>query len=181
MDGEGLGPSGGDAITTPTDTAMVPMRVSKAVALRDGDDLFQFVVLDELDGDRHLVIGVGEAEAFALDTSLQGVQWGRPMTYQFTEALIRSLGGRVREVRLDRIVAGAYAATVEVEGPQGVGLVDGRSSDALNLAVLTEAPVFVAPEMLTDCIGRQEGDSAEAALLKRAISAGPMTIRRADR
>jgi uncharacterized protein len=168
-------------VIAPTDTGLVPMRVSKAVALKDGDDLFQFVVLDELDGDRHLVIGVGEAEAFALDTSLQGLQWGRPMTYQFTTALMRSLGGRVREVRLDRIVEGAYAATVEVEGPQGVALVDGRSSDALNLAVLTQAPVFVAPEMLADCLGRQKGDSPESALLQRAISAGPMTVRRADR
>ena len=164
-----------------TDTGLVPMRVSKAVGLKDGDDLSQYVVLDELAGDRHLVIGVGHAEAFALDASLQGLQWGRPMTYQFTAALVGSLGGRVREVRLDRIVEGAYAATVEVEGPQGVGLVDARSSDALNLAVLTQAPVFVAPEMLADCIGRQEGDSAEAALLQRAIAARPMTVRRADR
>jgi bifunctional DNase/RNase len=103
------------------------------------------------------------------------------MTYQFTAALMRSLGGRVREVRLDRIVDGAYAATVEVEGPQGVGLVDVRSSDALNLAVLTEAPVFASSEMLADCIGRQEGESAEAALLRRAITGHPMTVRRADR
>jgi bifunctional DNase/RNase len=139
------------------------------------------MVLDELEGDRHLVIGVGDAEAFALDASLQGLQWGRPMTYEFTAALVRSLGGRVREVRLDRIVEGAYAATVEVEGPQGVELVDARSSDALNLAVLTKAPVFVASEMLADCIGRQEADSAEAALLQRAIAAGPMAVRRADR
>jgi bifunctional DNase/RNase len=164
-----------------TDTGLVPMRVSKAVALGDGDYISEFVVLDELDGDRHLVIGVGHAEAFALDASLQGVQWGRPMTHQFTAALVRSLGGRVREVRLDRTVEGAYAATVEVDGPQGVGLVDARSSDALNLAVLTQAPVFVAPEMLADCVGRQEGDSAEAAMLQRAIAAGPMTVRRADR
>jgi len=61
-----------------------------------------------------------------------------------------------------------------------VGLVDARPSDALNLAVLADAPVFVAPEMLADCIGRQEGDSAIAALLQRAIAAGPMAIRRAD-
>jgi len=138
------------------------------------------VVLDELAGNRHLVVGVGHAEAFALDASLQGLQWGRPMTYQFTAALVRSLGGRVREVWLDRIVEGAYAATVEVEGPRGVGLVDARSSDALNLAVLTQAPVFVSSEMLADCIGRQEGDSAEAALLQQAIIAGPMTVRRAS-
>jgi bifunctional DNase/RNase len=163
------------------DTGLVPMRVSKAVALMDGDDLSNYMVLDELDGDRHLVIGVGHAEAFALDASLQGLQWGRPMTYQFTAALVRTLGGRVREVRLDRIVEGAYAATVEVEGPQGVGLVDARSSDALNLAVLTQAPVFVAPEMLADCISRQGAGTAEAALLQRAVAAGPMAVRRADR
>jgi uncharacterized protein len=163
-----------------TDTDLVPMRVSKAVGLKDGDDVSEYIVLDELDGDRHLVIGVGHAEAFALDASLQGLQWGRPMTYQFTAALVRSLGGRVREVRLNRIVEGAYAATVEVEGTQGAGLVDARSSDALNLAVLTQAPVFVAPEMLADCIGRQGGDSAEAALFRRAITAHPMAVRRAD-
>jgi bifunctional DNase/RNase len=164
-----------------TDTGLVPMRVSKAVGLKDGDDVSEYMVLDELDADRHLVIGVGHAEAFALDVSLQGLQWGRPMTYQFTVALVRSLGGRVREVRLDRIVEGAYAATVEVEGPQGAGLVDARSSDALNLAVLTQVPIFVAPEMLADCIARQGSDSAEAALLRRAIAARAMIVRRADR
>jgi bifunctional DNase/RNase len=142
------------AMIAATETSLVPMRVSKAVALGDGDDISEYLVLDELDGDRHLVIRVGETEALALDASLQGLQFGRPMTYQFTAALVRSLGGRVREVRLDRIVEGAYAATVEVEGPQGVGSVDARSSDALNLAVLAQAPVFVAPEMLADCIGR---------------------------
>jgi uncharacterized protein len=166
-----------------TDTGWVPMRVSKAVGLGVGDDFFDYVVLDELDelhGDRHLVISIGHAEAFALDAGLQDLRWDRPMTYQFTAALVRSLGGRVREVRLDRIVDGAYAATVEVDGPLGVELVDARSSDALNLAVLTQAPVFVAPDMLADCIGRQQGDSAEAAQLKRAITARPLTVRRAD-
>jgi len=168
-------------MTAATDSGLVPMRVSKAVALGDGDHLSAYMVLDELAGDRHLVIGVGDAEAFALDASLQGLRWGRPMTYEFTAALVRSLGGHVREVRLDRIVAGAYAATVEVEGPHGVAVVDARSSDALNLAALTHAPVFVAPEMLADCIGRQEADSAEAVLLQRAIAASPMAVRRADR
>ena len=166
-------------MTAATHADLVPMRVGKAVAFSDGDDLCDYMVLDERGGERHLVIGVGDAEAFALDANLQGLPWARPMTYQFTAALISSLGGRVRAVRLDRIVEGAYAATVEIEGPQGVGLVDARSSDALNLAVLTDAPVFVSTEMLADCIGRQEGDSAEAARLQRAIAARPMSVRRA--
>ena len=70
---------------------------------------------------------------------------------------------------------------VMLEGAPGVALVDARSSDALNLAVLTDAPVFAAPDVLADCIDRQAGDSAEAALLRRAFTGDPMTIRRAER
>ena len=174
--------SRGEIVMTVTiDTGLVPMRVSKAVGLKDGDEISEFMVLDERDGDRHMVIQVGHTEAFGLAASLQGLQWGRPMTYEFTAALVRGLGGRVRAVRLDRIVAGAYAATVEVEGAQGTALVDARSSDALNLAVLTDAPVYAAPDVLADCIGRQAGEFAEATLLRRAITCDPMTIRRADR
>ena len=163
------------------DTGLLPMRISKAVGLQHGGEIFEYMVLDERDGDRCLAIQVGHAEAFELAANLQGLGWDRPMTYQFTAALVRSVGGRVREVRVDRIVDGAYAATVEVEGPQGMGLVDARCSDALNLAVLADAAVFASAEMLAECIGRQEAVSAEAALLRRAVAAESMTIRRMDR
>ena len=111
---------------------------------------------------------------------MQGLPRGRPMIYQFAAALVRSLGGRVPEVRLDRVIEGAYAATVEVAGPHGVALVDARSSDALNLAVLMDARIFAAPGVLADCIGRQEGDSAEARVMRRVLTTGPMTIRTAE-
>jgi len=70
---------------------------------------------------------------------------------------------------------------VEVEGPAGVEQgVDARSSDALNLAVLLGAPIFVASLILDDCARRLEGDSPEAALARRALTAGPMTFLRGD-
>ncbi len=89
--------------------------------------------------------------------------WDRPMTYQLTAPLVRGRDGRLREVRVDRLLEGAYAATVEVEGPQGRGLVDARCSDALNLAAMAGAPVLASAEILAECVGRQEGHSAEAA------------------
>jgi bifunctional DNase/RNase len=165
-----------------TDTGFVSMRVSNVTALGQavGEDVSYFVVLDQLDGDRHLVILIGPQEALGLAASLGGMEWARPMTYQFVAALVRALGGRVRAVRLDRVVDGAYAATVEVEGSGGVELVDARSSDALNLAVVLDAPVFAGPEMLADCARRMEGDSPEATLARSALTAGPMTFRRPD-
>jgi hypothetical protein len=56
-----------------------------------------------------------------------------------------------------------------------------RSSDALNLAVLTAAPILAALEVLEDSDRRQEGDSAEAVLMRRALDACPLTITRLDR
>ena len=103
------------------------------------------------------------------------------MTYQFMAALVRALDGRVRGVRLDRVINGAYAAMVEVEGPTGVERgVDARSSDALNLAVLLGTPIVVAPEMLDDCARRMEGDSPEALMARRALTAPAMTFVRMD-
>lgn len=110
-----------------TDAGVVPMRVSKAVSVQHGDDNAHFMVLDELDGDRHLVIQVCLAQAFDLTASLQGLQWDRPLTYQFTASLVSGLDGRVVEVTLDRTVEAAYAATVKVEGPQRTALVDARA------------------------------------------------------
>ena len=163
-------------MTAMTDVGFVRMRISKVVGLKNGDRGSEFVVLDELGGDRQLLFQIGQVEAFALAANLDEMEWGRPMTYQFMAQLVRSLGGRIREVRLDGLVEGAYAATVEVDGPQGVELVDARSSDALNLAALTAAPILAALEVLEDCDRRREGDSSEAVLLRRALAACPMTL-----
>ena len=166
-------------MTTATGVGFIEMRIRKVVVAGDtDDDPFECIVLDEVRGDRHLVIQVGSSEAFSLAATLGGVGFRRPMTYQFTAALVASLSGRVRQVRIDRVVEGAYASTVEVEGPSGTGLVDARSSDALNLAALAGAAVFAAPEVLDDGERRQQGDSAEAALLRRALDLSPVTISR---
>jgi bifunctional DNase/RNase len=73
-------------------------------------------VLDEVAGDRQLGIAIGHAEAFSLAARLGGIAWRRPMTYQFVAGLVQALGGRVRQVRIDRVVEETYIATVEVEG-----------------------------------------------------------------
>ena len=163
-----------------TDVSFIEMRIAKAVGFGPplAEPPFQCVVLDEVSGDRHVVFEIGDAEAFSLAASLQGLEFGRPMTYQFAVALLRGLGGQVRQVRVDRLVDGAYAATVEVEGPLGVQSVDARASDALNLAALISAPVFVSAEVMDGSARRQEEDSAEARLLRLAPTVLPMTITR---
>ncbi len=164
-----------------TDVSFVPVRVRQVTALPQAarDQVVYFVVLDTLDGDRHLVIGgIGQEQALGLASALSGKEWPRPMTYQFMVALVGALDGHVREVRLDRMVDGAYAALVEVEGPTGVAQgIDARSSDALSLAVLLGAPIFVARGVLDDCARRLEGETPEAAMMRQALTANPIGFR----
>jgi hypothetical protein len=165
------------AMTTATDVGFVELRIAKVVGLGAAEDeMVQCVVLDEVAGDRHLPIEIGQAEAFSLAARLGGIEWRRPMTYQLTAALVQALGGRVRQVRIDRLVEEVYAATIEVEGPLGMQSVDARPSDVLNLAVLVDAPIFAAAEVLVEAEARRAGDSAEAALLRQALVAPPMTV-----
>jgi uncharacterized protein len=155
-------------MTTATEVGYVEMRIAKVVGLATAEDEpFHYVVLEEVAGDRQLAIAIGHAEAFSLAARLGGIAWPRPMTYQFVAALVRALGGRVLKVRIDRVVEETYIGTVEVEG---------RPSDALNLVALVPAPIFVAPEVLQDAEARRQGDSPEAARLRRAAAAPPMTI-----
>lgn len=103
------------------------------------------IQLAEAGGSRQLYIGVGDAEAAALAFSLQGTDFPRPMTYQFAAALLAAAGSGVREVRVTGVAAGIfYAQVVLVSG----ATVDARPSDAVNLAAVTGAPVFVAAELL---------------------------------
>ena len=98
------------------------------------------------------------------------------MTYQFTAALVQGLGGQVREVRIDRLIDGAYGARVKVEGPAGVQHVDARPSDALNLGALTDAAILVSPAVVQDANRRLEDDSATATLLRQAPTLPAMRI-----
>jgi len=163
-------------MTTAAAVGYVEMRIAKVVGLAADDESFDYVVLEEVAGDQQFAISIGDAEAFSLAAHLRGIEWRRPMTYQFVAALMQALGGRVLKVRIDRVVEETYIATVEVDGPPGVQLVDARPSDALNLVALVQAPSFVTTEVLQEAEVRREGDSPEAARLRRALAACPMTI-----
>jgi hypothetical protein len=63
------------AMTTATEAGYVEMRIAKAVGLAPTEhELFQYVVLEEVAGDRHLAIEIGQTEAFSLAAHLDQVE-----------------------------------------------------------------------------------------------------------
>jgi uncharacterized protein len=130
-------------------TGMVPVTITGVeVRQDDGTDRQErfFITLESAAGDsRRLRIGVGDAEATALAFGLQGHEFPRPMTYQLMAALVAAAGSAVRSVRVTHRADGIFHAQVMLRGGT---LVNARPSDAINLAAITKAPVFVAAELL---------------------------------
>jgi bifunctional DNase/RNase len=129
---------------------MVPVRITGVVpGAGDGPErrerfFIELAAAAEGD-DRRLRIGVGDAEAAALAFSLQGAEFPRPMTYELMASLVAASGSAVRSVRVTRMADGIFYARVMLRGG---ATVDARPSDALNLAAITGAPVYVAEELL---------------------------------
>jgi uncharacterized protein len=164
----------------------VEMRLGKVVGISTTEDHPSFcVVLDAVSEERRLPITIGQTEAFNLSATLTGMVFGRPMSPQFAAGLLQALSGRVRQVRIDRLVAvtggTAYGATVEVEGTSGVESVDARPSDALNLVALMPAPILVAQEVLADAEITLAGDSPEGIVLREALECEQMAVWRGPR
>jgi len=115
-----------------------------------GDDLMSrkhIVILTERDGERWLPIWIGPAEAVALAMTLEAEQTPRPFTYKLAAGLVEAAGASVAEVRITRLLAPVFYASVLVRGPAGVREVDARPSDAINLALATGAPIRINPEL----------------------------------
>jgi RNA polymerase sigma factor (sigma-70 family) len=106
---------------------------------------FHAVVLRERGGVRRVPIYIGAAEATALAFSLETVETPRPMTYAMMSQLLEATGAQVTEVRITHLEDRTIFAVVVLATLSGPREVDARPSDALNLALVTGAPVFVEP------------------------------------
>ena len=121
------------------------------------------VLLEERDGARRLPIWIGAAEATTLAARLHDVERPRPDTYRFAADLLDAAGAQLREVRVVRLAEMIFYAQAVLESGASV---DARPSDAINLALVTGAPVLVEEAVLAQAADdeREIGEELAAAL-----------------
>lgn len=112
----------------------------------------RIVVLREEDGDRHLPIWIGNAEAEALHMSLRSMQIPRPLTHDLLKDVIEALHASVRHVVITSFDRDIFYALVVLDQAGRTIEVDARPSDAINLAARASAPIFVE-EAILDAVG----------------------------
>src|SRR5512147_1275849 len=101
------------------------------------------VILKEKDSDRYLPIWIGPAEADAIAVRLQDVAVARPLTHDLLRNLIEELGGRVAYIVVNDLSNDTFYARIVLDVNGATMEIDSRPSDAIALAVRTEAPIYV--------------------------------------
>jgi bifunctional DNase/RNase len=107
------------------------------------------VILKDPERDRYLPIWIGAWEASAIAMRLQGLAVERPLTHDLFAAALASLGARIERVVISELSDETYHARIFLDR-NGEGVeVDARPSDALALAVRTEAPIYASEDVLS--------------------------------
>jgi hypothetical protein len=106
------------------------------------------VVLKDANGNTCLPIWIGLAEATAIASALKRVQLTRPMTHDLLKNVIDELGARVVRVAITDLQESTFIASIEMVVGEVVKTIDARPSDAIALAVRTNAPIMVATRVL---------------------------------
>jgi RNA polymerase sigma factor (sigma-70 family) len=104
------------------------------------------LLLDEL-GQRALPIWVGSVEGELIARGVHSIACPRPLTFNFMASLLEASNAHLEEVRVEMLKDKVYYAVAKVRSSAAVREIDARPSDALSLAVLTQSPMFVSPEI----------------------------------
>ncbi|GAB5536181.1 MAG: bifunctional nuclease family protein [Rubricoccaceae bacterium] len=138
------------------------------------------LVLGEVSGNRRLPIIIGAFEAQAIALELEKIQPPRPMTHDLLRNLFDSLGAEVTDVVIDDLREGTFFAKVRYVYDDDEAQLDARPSDAVALAVRTDAPLFVAASVLDeagipadDSMGDDDEDDPMMEEVERAEPASP--------
>ncbi len=109
------------------------------------------VVLHAKEGEANLHIVIGPTEARAISMAHRGQKPSRPLSYDMAHALLDEAGARIEQVAIIDLQDGIYYAEIRLLDEDGrKRVVDSRPSDAIALALRSDAPIFAGESVLED-------------------------------
>jgi uncharacterized protein len=146
-------------------TLPVSSRVARCRALIGGKNMFKqmkvtglvmdphsntpILVLKDVDDDTTLPIWIGLLEATAIATELENIQFPRPMTHDLIRTFFDHLNVKVERIEVCDLKNNTYYALIHIRSGENLSSIDSRPSDAIAIALRTNAPIFVSDEVIT--------------------------------
>ncbi len=110
------------------------------------------VLLKAADGNVFLPIWIGHSEAAAILMKLQGNEPPRPLTHDLACALVSSLDGEITKVTVTELRENTFHARITLVRNGAEVDVDSRTSDAIALALRTDARIYAADDGIEEVV-----------------------------
>jgi len=130
-----------------------PVKMTVRALVMDPVSNMPVVILEQAEHNAYLPIWIGVCEANSIALQLEGVTTPRPMTHDLIRSLITAMGYTVDHILIHSLTDSVFLASIRLTGANGeVRNVDSRPSDALAIALRTQADVLVAQEVLEQAL-----------------------------
>ena len=106
------------------------------------------VILKDMEEKRVLPIWIGLFEANAIALELEKITTPRPMTHDLMRDLINGLNATVTKIVVNDLKNSTFYAMIHLVMNSNQIEVDSRPSDAIALALRSNAPIYVAAEVV---------------------------------
>ena len=106
------------------------------------------LLLAEEGGSRRIPIVVGTAEAQAIAIQMEKLTPPRPMTHDLMVSIMKHYDVQSQEVNIYRFENGIFYSTLTLSRDGHVEVIDSRTSDAIALALRTQAPIYIAASVV---------------------------------
>ena len=88
-------------------------------------------------------IWVGIFEAHAIGRAIENIQTPRPSTHDLIKNIINGVEGKVNRIVVNDVQDNTFFAEISIQMNGSEVVIDSRPSDAIALALLISAPIFV--------------------------------------
>jgi bifunctional DNase/RNase len=116
------------------------------------------VLLKTADGNRFLPIWIGHPEAAAILMKLQNASTPRPMTHDLVTEILGQLNAEVVRITVTELRENTFFAQITVQQDGSEVEVDSRPSDAIALAIRSDAPIYAAESVIEESAIEFEGE-----------------------
>jgi bifunctional DNase/RNase len=107
------------------------------------------LILKDVRGEASLPIWIGILEATSIATELEKIQLPRPMTHDLIKNCFDFLNVKVERIEVCDLRDNTYYALIYLRANDQVRSIDARPSDAVAIALRTDAPIYVKEEVLS--------------------------------
>jgi hypothetical protein len=101
-----------------------------------------------MEGNRRFSVMIGEPEAQSIAMKLNNKKSPRPLTHDLINNILSIFGTKLEKILIYNMISDVFYSELHIRKDDEVLIVDARTSDAVALAVRSDAPIYISAEIL---------------------------------